>query len=209
MQLTITQYSNDIVEVKEKEITVYIADFDTGAGAIPVTSIEAKGDLLVGVADEDVGRLAASSDGKVLTTDSSETTGLKWATPDSGTRNIYLPVLANYSDLSVADGVFYFTAPPSIDGFELTACYAAVYTASSSGLPTIQIHNMDDGAGSDMLSTRITIDEGELNSFDPATPPVIDLDHCAIAKGDRIRIDVDVAGTGTKGLDIILVFTLP
>jgi hypothetical protein len=209
MQLIITEYSNDIVEIKEKEITVEIADFDTGVGAVPVTSIVAKGDLLVGVALEDIGRLAVGSDGKILAVDSAEETGLKWTTPDSGTRNIYLPVVANYTNLATGDGAFYFTVPPSIDGFELTEVYAAVYTTSSSGLPTVQIHNMDDGAGSDMLSTRVTIDEGELNSFDPAIPPVIDIDHNAVAKGDRIRIDIDVAGTGTKGLDVILVFTLP
>jgi hypothetical protein len=40
---------------------------------------DAKGDLLVGTADNAISRLAAGTNGYVLTADSAETTGLKWA----------------------------------------------------------------------------------------------------------------------------------
>jgi hypothetical protein len=83
MQMTIVEYSNDIVEVVEKEITVYIADFDTGVGAIPNTVIDAKGDLVVGTAADTVDRLAVGSDGQVLTADSSLAKGVKWANTTS------------------------------------------------------------------------------------------------------------------------------
>jgi len=42
-----------------------------------------------------------------------------------------------------------------------------------------------------------------------ATPPVIDAANDDVATGDLIAVDVDVAGTGTKGLGVILSFQLP
>ena len=45
---------------------------------IPDTIIDAKGDLIVGTADDTAGRLAVGSNGYVLTADSTEATGLKW-----------------------------------------------------------------------------------------------------------------------------------
>lgn len=48
-------------------------------GAIPVATVDAKGDLLVGTADNTVGRLAVGSDGQVLTADAAQSTGVKWA----------------------------------------------------------------------------------------------------------------------------------
>jgi hypothetical protein len=54
-------------------------------GASPFSSlinnINAKGDLLVGTADNTIGGLTAGSANQVLTVDSSTATGLKWSTP--------------------------------------------------------------------------------------------------------------------------------
>jgi hypothetical protein len=49
-----------------------------------ISNIDAKGDLLAGTADNTISRLAVGANGTVLTADSAETTGLKWATPGSG-----------------------------------------------------------------------------------------------------------------------------
>jgi hypothetical protein len=49
------------------------------AGAIQGTLFDAKGDLLVGTADDAVSRLAVGANGYLLTADSAETTGVKWA----------------------------------------------------------------------------------------------------------------------------------
>lgn len=45
--------------------------------------IAAKGDLIIGTADNALGRLAIGSDDQVLTADSDEPTGVKWAAPAS------------------------------------------------------------------------------------------------------------------------------
>jgi len=48
------------------------------------TAIDAKGDLVPGTGADTFSRLAVGANGTVLTADSAEATGLKWATPASG-----------------------------------------------------------------------------------------------------------------------------
>ena len=48
------------------------------------TAIDAKGDLIGGTGSDTFARLAVGANGTVLTADSGEATGLKWATPSSG-----------------------------------------------------------------------------------------------------------------------------
>jgi hypothetical protein len=48
------------------------------------TAIDAKGDLVPGTGADTFARLAVGANGTVLTADSAEATGLKWATPSSG-----------------------------------------------------------------------------------------------------------------------------
>ena len=59
--------------------------FNNAGAAVAKSTIDAKGDLLVGTADDTVGRLAVGTDGYTLVADSVEATGLKWAAPSSGT----------------------------------------------------------------------------------------------------------------------------
>ena len=56
-----------------------------GTAAIQSTIVDAKGDLIVGTAADTVSRLAVgATNGDVLTVDSAEATGLKYATPAAG-----------------------------------------------------------------------------------------------------------------------------
>jgi hypothetical protein len=48
-----------------------------------ISTIDAKGDLLAGTADNTIGRRSVGANGTVLTADSAEATGMKWATPSS------------------------------------------------------------------------------------------------------------------------------
>jgi len=47
------------------------------------STINAKGDLLLGTANDTVGRLAVGTNGQVLTADSAESTGAKWVNPSA------------------------------------------------------------------------------------------------------------------------------
>lgn len=82
--------------------------------------------------------------------------------------------------------------------FTLTAVRASLSTASSSGLPTVDINE----GGSTILSTKLTIDANELTSTTAATAAVIS--DANLADDAEITIDIDVAGTGAKGLKVYL-----
>jgi hypothetical protein len=76
---------------------------------------------------------------------------------------------------------------------------ASVGTPSSSGLPTFDINV----AGSSVLSTPLTIDVGEKTSTSATTPAVISAP--AVADDAEITVDIDVAGTDTKGAKITII----
>jgi hypothetical protein len=141
------------------------------------------------------------------------TEAAKAVTPDGyagsvyGERAVVIKVIADDSVLTTGNGKAYYTVPDTYNGWNLVDADAAVRTASSAGTPTVQIHNLTDT--SDMLSTEITIDVGEKTSYTAAAPPVIDAAEDDVTSGDELRIDVDVAGTDTVGLDVILVFQKP
>lgn len=112
----------------------------------------------------------------------------------------------NGAAITVGDGKFTWTVPPAMDNRTLTAVFAALTTASTSGVPLIQLASI--GGAYDFLSTRLSIDANELTSGTAAAAYVIDTasSHNIIHTGDRIRVDIDAAGTGAKGLQLTLTF---
>jgi hypothetical protein len=110
----------------------------------------------------------------------------------------------NGAALTTGDGKAYLAISDDLNGLNLIDADACVTTVSSSGTPTIQIHNVTQAA--DMLTTKITIDANENCSYTAATAPVIDTGNDDVATGDILRIDVDVSGTGAKGLIVMLTF---
>jgi hypothetical protein len=113
----------------------------------------------------------------------------------------------NGSALTTGDGKAYFRINSVMNGWNIVAVAAHVTTASSSGIPTIQFHNVTDTV--DLLSTLLTIDANEKDSSTAATPAVINTANDDVATADEWRVDVDVAGTGAKGLVVEIVFSLP
>jgi hypothetical protein len=108
--------------------------------------------------------------------------------------------------LTTGDGKAYFRVPSTLSGLDLTDVAASVSTVSSSGIPTIQLRRKRSGADVDMLSTKLTIDASELDSSAAAAAAVINASNDDILEADYIFIDVDVAGTGAKGLIVEMQF---
>lgn len=120
------------------------------------------------------------------------------------TKQYEFKVVGDADPLTVGDAKFYFLVPHDVNRAVLVAAHMYVINTSSSGKPTVQLHNMVTGL--DMLLTKITIDVSERSSYTASVPPVIDEANNEVHRDDLIRIDVDVAGTGTLGLGGILTF---
>lgn len=85
--------------------------------------------------------------------------------------------------------------------FTLSAVRASLTTAQASG--SILTVDINEG-GTSILSTKLTIDNGEKSSTTAATPAVIS--DAALADDAEITIDIDQVGAGTaKGLKVYLI----
>lgn len=92
-----------------------------------------------------------------------------------------------------------------MDGLSLRVVELFITTISSSGIVQVQIRNRTQAV--DMLSTRVQVDAGDLNSGTSGTPPVINAANDQVFWMDEICIDVDAAGTGAEGMGVILEFS--
>ena len=80
----------------QSDITNLVSDL---AAKIAASIIDAKGDLIVGTAADTPARLAVGVDGQVLTADSAQTAGVKWATPSAGVAD--MPVSSKSGDYTL------------------------------------------------------------------------------------------------------------
>jgi len=83
----------------------------------------------------------------------------------------------------------------------LTSVRSSLTTASSSGLPTVNIKE----SGTTIFSTNLSIDASEKTSTTAATAAV--LSDTSLADDAEMTIDVTVAGTGATGLKVYFIGT--
>ena len=113
-------------------------------------------------------------------------------TPTLGaTADIYVIVCSDETTaLTTGTGKVTFRMPSA---GTLTAVKATVTTAPVGSALVIDINE----AGTSVLSTKLSIDDGEKTSATAATPPVIS--DSALADDAEITIDIDQVGSGTAG----------
>lgn len=111
----------------------------------------------------------------------------------------------NGSEITTGDGKHYYRVPALLNNRVISAVAAHVTTVSSSGLVNVQINNVTDAV--DVLSTALTIDANEKDSSTAATAAVINTSNDDVTTADELRIDIDGAGTGAKGLMVELTFS--
>jgi hypothetical protein len=114
---------------------------------------------------------------------------------------IYIPVGDETTNLTAAAGKAFFRMPFAMT---LTAVRCSVSTAPVGSTIIVDI-NEGAGAGTTILSTKLTIDASEFSSQDAATPAVIS--DTALADDAQISLDIDQIGSGTpgKGLKVWLI----
>jgi hypothetical protein len=87
---------------------VFTTSLSSAGANIPVSLLDAKGDLIAGTAADTAGRLAVGTNGQVLTAASGQATGLQWATPS------WLPVAGG--SMTGPIGLYSAGADPSTAG---------------------------------------------------------------------------------------------
>jgi hypothetical protein len=123
----------DVVEVYTGAAWVSLDD----PNAIQNSIVDAKGDLISATADNTPARLAVGTNAQVLTADSTTATGLKWATPSSGT-----PALVGVScrreatNLALTNGGQIAVPYPSTDGWDTNAFHDTSTNPTRITIPT-------------------------------------------------------------------------
>jgi hypothetical protein len=99
------------------------------------TAIDAKGDLIAGTAADTFSRLAIGSNNQVLTADSAEATGMKWATPTSSTATLTQIATGTLSGTSLS-----LTGLSSYDQLYLVI-YGVNWSGGGTGFDRIRLNN--------------------------------------------------------------------
>jgi hypothetical protein len=95
---------------------------------------------------------------------------------------------------------------PNLTGWNLYTVYITILGVSSSGAVSVQLYRGRQAAPGSahtwnaILTTEVTIDQGEYSSNDAATPAVVDTTYDDIVLDDMISINVTAAGTDVTGL---------
>jgi hypothetical protein len=114
-------------------------------------------------------------------------------------QGLSIVALGNSANLKVGDDAFTFPIPETLNGLRVVRGDISVYTPSSSGSIIVQAA-LD---GTDIFSTRPAIAVNNYNSSDAGGTRGVS--SAVLRTGQRLRIDVDGAGTGAKGLTLHLV----
>jgi hypothetical protein len=171
------------------EANSHVNDTTTDVHSQYVTKalVDAKGDLVTATADNTPARLAVGTNGQILVAASGETTGLKWA---GQSEVLGVACSDETTDLATGTGVVTFRMPFAMT---LTAVRASVTTAPTGDDIEVDINE----GGSTVLSTVLSIDDGEKTSTTAATAAVIS--DSALADDAEITIDIDQVGSTTAG----------
>jgi hypothetical protein len=120
------------------------------ANALTVSTVDAKGDLLVGTADNTIGKLTAGTDGQILSAASGETTGLKWA--NGGLTLLTTQTFSAVSSVSLPQDTFTTTYTHYKILFNLDSCTAGMVLSAKMRLAGVDTtgngyNQMSTGAG--------------------------------------------------------------
>lgn len=110
----------------------------------------------------------------------------------------------NGTAITTGDGQAYLTVPSDWNNLRILSVHAGLALASSSGALIVQLARVRSGVTVDTLANPVTIDTNELTSYTASLPPAVNPSNDDLATGDLLRVDIDSAGTGARGLMVII-----
>jgi hypothetical protein len=153
------------------DLNFYTAGVATADGAVPESVVTAKADLLVGASSGVVDNLAIGTNNQVLTADSTQTLGMKWATPASGdvtlngvqtltNKTLSLPVMVTPEERMTVSA----TAATGTVNFDLSTQGVLYYTTNASGNFTLNFRGSSGATLNSILATGDSISAVFLNT---------------------------------------------
>lgn len=139
------------VNTRTGAITLTSSDVSLGSvtndAQVKLSTVTTKGDLIGGTGNATVARLGVGADTYVLTADSTQATGMKWAAPSSGgtsytLRPVRVATIANgtlataFANGQTVDGITLATGDRILLKNQTTQTDNGVYTVNASGAPT-------------------------------------------------------------------------
>ena len=168
-------------------------------GGIQPTIVDAKGDLITAVAADTPARIAVGTNGTVLTADSAEATGLKWAAPASTNPSFSL------LSTTTLTGASTFTIS-SLSGYN--TFYMIVKNASGASASAAMRYRINGNTGSIYNSYGLTIDPGASYAVSIATQNVIESTSLSLGvmsgnAGSQVSGYIRLEGCNSSGLKMI------
>ena len=179
---------------------------------IALSTIDAKGDLLVGSAADTISRLAVgSTNGHVLTIDSAEATGLKWAAAGSGSAAVKEFRRTIEGELYPTVLMFYRVNATST----ITEARASIGAIPSGASVKVDVRKLDSGNASNTTTASIftsdtpieLLTSGSLTYGTYSLTGTLDSGRTSCAAGDLILIVVTQVGSTSAGQDLEVVIT--
>ena len=149
---------------------------------------------LINIANAPAGTLVGTTATQTLTNKTISAANNTISTNES----ITLAVSDESTAITTGTAKVTFRAPFAMTLYQLPR--TSLSTASTSGIPAIDINKN----GVSIFSTVLTIDANEKTSVTAATTAV--LSTTTFADDDEITVDIDTAGTGSKGLKVTLYY---
>lgn len=121
-------------------------------------------------------------------------------------RVVILKVYNEASAISTGDGKMYFAVPNELSGLDLKSCGGHLYTAATSGVVQVQFARLSAASAIDMLTSKLEWDATEKDTATAGSAAVINASYDDVATGQEVRVDIDAAGSGAKGMEVRLAF---